>query len=104
MLLAVGILVLALNLRAAITSLPPLFPELSAALRLSSASVAVLAALPVACFGVFSGFGAPLSRAFGEERVLLAALVLLAAGLLLRGAEPGAMLFPGTVLAAARSR
>jgi MFS transporter, CP family, cyanate transporter len=100
-LLAVGILVLAGNLRAAITSLPPVFPELSAALHLSSATVAVLAAAPVACFGVFSGFGAPLSRAFGEERVLLAALVLLAAGLLLRGAAPGAMLFPGTVLAGA---
>jgi MFS transporter, CP family, cyanate transporter len=98
-LLAAGILVLALNLRAAITSLPPLFPELSAALRLSPASVALLAALPVACFGVFSGFGAPLSRALGEERVLLAALVLLAVGLALRGAAPGALLFPGTVLA-----
>lgn len=98
-LLTAGILVLALNLRAAITSLPPLFPELSAALALSPASIAVLAAAPVACFGVFSGFGAPLSRAFGEERVLLSALVLLAAGLVLRGAAPGAMLFPGTVLA-----
>jgi MFS transporter, CP family, cyanate transporter len=98
-LLAAGILVLAANLRAAITSLPPVFPELSAALHLSSVSVAVLAATPVACFGVFSGFGAPLSRAFGEERVLLGALVLLSAGLLLRGALPGVMLFPGTVLA-----
>jgi CP family cyanate transporter-like MFS transporter len=98
-LLAIGILALAVNLRAAITSLPPVFPELSAALHLSSATVAVLAATPVACFGVFSGFGAPLSRAFGEERVLLAALLLLAGGLLLRGGLPGAMLFPGTVLA-----
>jgi MFS transporter, CP family, cyanate transporter len=98
-LLAAGIMVLALNLRAAITSLPPVFPELSAALHLSSASVAVLAALPVLCFGLFSGFGAPLSRAVGEERVLLAALVLLAGGLLLRGALPGSMLYPGTAVA-----
>ncbi len=98
-LLAVGIMVLALNLRAAITSLPPVFPELSSALRLSSGSVAILAATPVACFGVFSGLGGPLSRAFGEERVLLAALLLLAGGLLLRGAAPGSMLFPGTILA-----
>jgi MFS transporter, CP family, cyanate transporter len=98
-LLTVGIMVLAINLRAAITSLPPVFPELSAALHLSSASVAVLAAVPVLCFGLFSGVAAPLSRGFGEERVLLAALLLLAAGLLLRGAAPGSMLFPGTVLA-----
>jgi MFS transporter, CP family, cyanate transporter len=98
-LLTVGIMVLAVNLRAAITSLPPVFPELSAALHLSSASIAVLAAIPVLCFGLFSGVAAPLSRGFGEERVLLAALLLLAAGLLLRGAAPESMLFPGTVLA-----
>jgi MFS transporter, CP family, cyanate transporter len=98
-LLTAGIMVLAVNLRAAITSLPPVFPELSAALHLSSASITVLAAVPVICFGLFSGLAAPLSRGFGEERVLLAALVLLVAGLLLRGALPGSMLFPGTVLA-----
>jgi MFS transporter, CP family, cyanate transporter len=98
-LLVVGILALALNLRAAITGLPPVFPELSAALNLSSATIAVLAAVPVLCFGLFSGLGAPLSRRFGEERVLLVALLLLACGLLLRGAAPEVMLFPGTVLA-----
>jgi CP family cyanate transporter-like MFS transporter len=100
-LLVVGITMLAVNLRASITSLPPVFPELSAALRLSPASVALLAAVPVLCFGVFSGPAAPLSRRFGEERVLLAALLLLVGGLVLRGAAPGSMLFPGTVLAGA---
>ena len=98
--LVVGITALAFNMRAAITSLPPLFPELAASLRLSPAALSVLAALPVLCFGVFSGAGAPLSRRFGEERVLGAALVMLAAGLALRGAFPGAMLYPGTALAA----
>jgi CP family cyanate transporter-like MFS transporter len=95
----VGIMVLAVSLRSSITSLPPVFPELSAALHLSNASITVLAAVPVICFGLFSGLGGPLSRSFGEERVLLAALLLLAAGLLLRGALPSSMLFPGTVLA-----
>jgi len=98
-LLMAGIMVLAVNLRAAITSLPPVFPELSTALHLSNGSITVLAAVPVICFGLFSGLGGPLSRSFGEERVLLAALLLLAAGLLLRGALPGSMLFPGTVVA-----
>jgi MFS transporter, CP family, cyanate transporter len=98
-LLTVGIMVLAINLRAAITSLPPVFPELAGALHLSSASIAVLAAIPVLCFGLFSGLAAPLSRGLGEERVLLAALLLLAGGLLLRGIAPGIFLFPGTVLA-----
>jgi MFS transporter, CP family, cyanate transporter len=100
-LLVAGISVLAVNLRAAITGLPPVFPELAASLHLSSATLAVLAATPVLCFGVFSGAAGPLSRRFGEERVLGAALVLLAAGLLLRGGLPGSMLFPGTVVAGA---
>jgi MFS transporter, CP family, cyanate transporter len=95
-----GITALAFNLRAAVTGVPPVFPELASRLHLSPAAIAVLAAVPVLCFAVFSPAAAPLSRRFGEERVLLAAAVLLAAGLLLRGALPGLMLFPGTVLAA----
>jgi CP family cyanate transporter-like MFS transporter len=100
-LLIAGVIVLGLNMRAAITSLPPIFPELETALHLSPANLSLLAAIPVLCFGVFSGAGAPLSRRFGEERVLGMALVLLAAGLLLRGVSPARLLFPGTVVAGA---
>lgn len=96
-----GIVALAFNLRGAITSLPPVFPELAAALHLSSLKVALLAATPVLCFAVFSIPAAPLSRRFGEERVLLGSLVLLAVGLLARGAWPEVLLFPGTVVAGA---
>jgi MFS transporter, CP family, cyanate transporter len=96
-----GVVVLAFNLRGSITSLPPLFPELSSSLHLSSAAVAALAATPVLCFGVFSGVAAPLSRRYGEERVLLAALALLGIGLVGRAALPAWLLFPGTVFAAA---
>jgi CP family cyanate transporter-like MFS transporter len=98
-LLIAGILMLALNLRAMITGLPPVFPELESVLRVSSASLAVLAAVPVLCFGAFSGAGAPLSRRFGEERVLGGALLLVVAGLLVRSADPAALLFPGTIIA-----
>jgi CP family cyanate transporter-like MFS transporter len=100
-LLIIGVAALGFNLRGAITSLPPVFPELQSSLRLSAAEISVLAAAPVICFGVVSGFAASLSRRHGEERVLLAALVALTAGLLLRGVAPGVALFPGTVLAAA---
>ena len=100
-LLVIGVAALGFNLRGAITSLPPVFPELQDGLGLSTATISVLAATPVICFAVFSAFAAWLSRRLGEERVLLAAIVALTAGLLLRGAAPGALLFPGTVLAAA---
>jgi len=96
-----GILALAFNLRGAITSLPPVFPELASALHLSSLKIALLAAAPVLCFAVFSIPAAPLARRFGEERVLLASLLLLAVGLLARGAWPGLLLFPGTAAAGA---
>jgi CP family cyanate transporter-like MFS transporter len=98
-LLAAGILALALNLRAAITGLPPLFPELQQVRHLSVAATSLLAAVPVLCFGVCSPAAAPLSRAFGEERVLGGAAAALTAGLLARAALPGPLLFPGTIVA-----
>ena len=99
-LLIVAVAAAGLNLRTAITSLPPLFPDLQARLHLSSAELSLLAATPVICFGVVSAFTAWLNRRYGEEMILLVALVLLTAGLLLRGVAPEVMLFPGTVLAA----
>jgi CP family cyanate transporter-like MFS transporter len=99
-LLVVAVAAAGLNLRTAITSLPPLFPDLQTRLHLSSATLSLLAATPVICFGVVSAFTAWLNRRYGEEVILQLALVLLTAGLLLRGVAPGAMLFPGTVLAA----
>src|ERR1700722_11765845 len=99
-LLIVAVAAAGLNLRTAITSVPPLFPDLASALHLSPAALSLLAATPVLCFGVVSAFAAWISRRFGEEPVLLIALAVLAAGLALRGLAPSAMLFPGTVLAA----
>src|SRR6478672_576333 len=65
------------------------------------AAIAALATTPVLCFAAFSGVAASLSRRYGEERVLLAALALLVVGLVSRAALPGWLLFPGTVLASA---
>ena len=99
-LLVVAVAAAGLNLRTAITSLPPIFPDLQTSLHLSSAALSLLAATPVICFGVVSAFTAWLNRRYGEEMILLVALILLTAGLLLRGLAPGVMLFPGTALAA----
>ena len=99
-LLVVAVTAAGFNLRTAIANLPPLFPDLQARLHLSLAALSLLAATPVICFGAAAAFAAWLNRRFGEEVVLLAALIVLTAGLLLRGAAPGIMLFPGTVLAA----
>jgi CP family cyanate transporter-like MFS transporter len=100
-LFVVGVAALGFNLRGAITSLPPVFPELQSSLRLSAAELSVLAAVPIIVFGVVSGFAAWMARRLGEERVLFLAIVALAAGLVLRGVAARALLFPGTILAAA---
>jgi MFS transporter, CP family, cyanate transporter len=99
-LLVIAVTAAGFNLRTAVSNLPPLFPDLQTRLHLSSAALSLLAAIPVICFGAAAAFAAWLNRRFGEEVVLLAALVVLTAGLALRGAAPGVMLFPGTVLAA----
>ena len=100
-LLVVGVVALGFNLRTAIASLPPIFPELESTLHISTATVSVLAATPVLCFGVVSGFAAALARRIGEERMLFAAIVALTVGLAVRAAAPGVALFPGTILAGA---
>jgi MFS transporter, CP family, cyanate transporter len=100
-LLVVGVVALGFNLRTAIASLPPIFPELESSLHISTATVSVLAATPVLCFGVVSGFAAALARRLGEERMLFGAIVALTAGLAVRAAAPGEALFPGTILAGA---
>jgi CP family cyanate transporter-like MFS transporter len=100
-LFATGVALLGFNLRTGVTSLPPVFSDLESRLRLSALEISALAAAPVLCFSVFSPLAAPLSRRFGEERVLLAASVLLAGGLLLRAAAPAWLLFPGTLAAGA---
>ena len=100
-LLIVAMAAAGFNLRIAIANLPPLFPDLASRLHLSTAELSLLGATPVLFFGIASAFAAWLNRRHGEERVLLVALGVLAAGLVLRGVAPGAMLFPGTALAAA---
>jgi hypothetical protein len=65
-LLIIGVAALGFNLRGPITSLPPVYPELQSQLGLSTATVSLLAATPVICFGVVSAFAAWLSRRLGE--------------------------------------
>jgi CP family cyanate transporter-like MFS transporter len=98
-LLVVAVTAAGFNLRTAVSNLPPLFPDLQTRLHLSATALSLLAATPVICFGAAAAFAAWLNRRFGEEVVLLAALVVLTAGLALRGVAPSVMLFPGTILA-----
>ena len=94
----VGILLLAANLRPALTALAPLIGEVRAETGISNGAAGLLTALPLLAFSVLSPVAPRLARRFGIERALLASLLALAAGILLRSAGPVAALFLGTAV------
>ncbi|MGW0858450.1 CynX/NimT family MFS transporter [Streptomyces sp. NPDC002690] len=83
-LLAAGLVLAALNLRPAITSLGSLLEEVRDGLHMSGGVAGALTSVPQLCFAVF-GITAPrLARKFGPPAVVLAGMVAITAGLLIR--------------------
>ncbi|MEU8740243.1 MFS transporter [Streptomyces halstedii] len=83
-LVALGLVLAALNLRPAITSLGPLMKEVRDGLHMSGSVAGLLTSVPPFCFALF-GFMAPrLARRFGPGAVVCTGMAAIAAGLLLR--------------------
>lgn len=95
-LILAGILLIALNLRAAITGLGALLDEVSAGLGLSGFEAGVVTTLPTVAFAIFGAISPWLVRRFSPARVLVVAMVALAAGQLLRVITDSAVIFIGT--------
>jgi CP family cyanate transporter-like MFS transporter len=83
-LLVTAIFLAALNLRAALASVPPLVHTIQDDLGLSSAAAGLLTTVPVLCMGVFAPVSQRLAHRVGREATVAVALALLVAGLLLR--------------------
>ena len=96
--LLLSILYIAANLRAPIIGVGPLLDQIRGSFGMGSAQAGVLTALPVVAFATVSPFCARLFRRHGLERTLLAALILLTAGILLRSTGPLWALFTGTAV------
>jgi CP family cyanate transporter-like MFS transporter len=94
-----AIVLLALNLRTLVASLPPLLTEVRADLGLSGLAGGLLTTLPVLGFGAFAPLAPRLTRRFSIERVLVACALLTAVAAGLRGAGGAAPLFAGCALA-----
>jgi len=94
---AFAIFLIAFNLRPAITSVAPFLAEIQQDYDLSGAWISVLTTAPVICLGLFGPLAPPLARRFGNEAVLLASLIGIVVGCVLRsfGVFP---LFAGTVV------
>ena len=80
----VAVIVTAVNLRPAVTSIGPVLQEVRRGLGMTSTVAGLLASVPPLCFSLF-GIGAPrLERRFGRGAVVLAGMCALTAGLALR--------------------
>jgi CP family cyanate transporter-like MFS transporter len=103
-LLVVGIVAVAVNLRCAVTSLGAVLGEVTRAWGFSGLLAGLLTALPVATFAVVGAAAPALSRRWGPERLVAAAMLAAAAGLTLRALTGSAVLFlAGSALALAGS-
>src|SRR3712207_9178847 len=75
--LVLGIVLLAANLRPAITGVAPLIGQIRADTGISNGVAGLLTTLPLLAFGLLSPIAPRVARRFGMERVLLASLLVL---------------------------
>ncbi|WP_150452569.1 CynX/NimT family MFS transporter, partial [Arenibacter lacus] len=97
-LILLGILFIAANLRAPITSVGPVINEISDVLHLSPAFVGLLTAIPLISFALLSVFAPRVARKTGLERLLLYSMFILALGLFVRSVGNVPFLFLGAAL------
>jgi CP family cyanate transporter-like MFS transporter len=95
----VGIVLVAANLRTAVTSLSPIFAEIDGDIGVGSVGLGLLGMLPPLCFALFGVFTPRLVRRLHLEPVLLLALGSIVAGHLVRSLAPNfAVLAIGSAL------
>ncbi|GAA1629995.1 MFS transporter [Actinoplanes couchii] len=95
---AAAVFLVALCLRPAITGVGPLLPQVGVDLGLGESALGVLGALPLLAFAVVSPQVHRLSGRLGMERAVLVALLVLAAGTVVRSWTGSAGLWAGTVI------
>lgn len=91
--------VVGLNLRPALSSVAPLLARLQESAGLSATAAGLLTTLPVLFLGLSAPLAPMLAKRIGSERALSAALILLTAGLILRGLPLSGVLFIGSAMA-----
>ncbi|WP_024301477.1 MFS transporter [Pseudogulbenkiania sp. MAI-1] len=97
--LLLGLILIALNLRPALSSLAPVLPQLRQTTGLGGLATSLLTTLPVLCMGLAAPLAPLLARCFGSERVIGGMLWLLGGGIVLRSQLGEIGLFAGTLLA-----
>lgn len=83
-----GIVLIALNMRTAVSSISPIAGAIDNDVALSNVALGVLGTLPPAAFALAGIFGPRVSRRLGIERTLLIAIIAMIVGPLIRAAAP----------------
>ncbi len=96
--LVLGIIFVAANLRAPLTSVGPLVGTIRDALGISNTLAGMITSLPLLAFAFLSPVAPKLARRLGTPRVLFFAMILLALGIALRSSLGVSTLLLGTVL------
>ena len=97
-LLFVGILFIAINLRPALAGVGPLVDDIKEATGLSNSMLGLLTTLPLIVFGVISMLTPLFTNRFGIGKTLFGAMILLMIGILIRSIEGNFYLYCGTLL------
>ncbi|PIC78064.1 MFS transporter [Sporosarcina sp. P19] len=97
-LLISAVLLVACNLRAAITSVGPIIGLLRESLSLSNGSIGILTSLPLIAFAVMSPIVPKISTKFTNETTLIAGMCILTIGIVIRSIPFISLLFIGTIL------
>ncbi|MFE9122914.1 CynX/NimT family MFS transporter [Streptomyces sp. NPDC007172] len=92
-LVPLALVLAAVNLRPAITSLGSLMKEVTGGLHMSGGIAGVLTSVPAFCFAVFGIMAPRLARRFGPGAVVFAGMAAITAGLLLRSFAGGTVTF-----------
>lgn len=100
-LLVAAIFLISLNLRPAITAVGPVLEFIRADTGISAAMAGVLTSIPLFAFALMSPWAAAIGSKLGMERAIFIALIVLAAGILLRSAPSLTALYAGSILLAA---
>jgi CP family cyanate transporter-like MFS transporter len=95
----VGLGLVALNLRPAVTSVGPLLEEIVRSLGFDRTEAGILTTLPVLCFGLIGPLAPVLGRRFGAENVIFVALITVAIGCAMRLVPSGPLLYASSVVA-----
>lgn len=97
-LIILGIIIVAANMRAPLTSVGPLVSLIRESMHISNTLAGMITTVPLLAFALFSPFVPKLGRRFGAELIILLSLVFLTIGIALRSLSGTIYLYAGTAI------